>query len=195
VAGGGVASFAQVVSSLDEPGAEKSDAITSSCDVIANQSKLGAMTWWPIALVLLIAFIAFAAMGQPGFSADPRAGAYASKKPLSEPEQVLFWRLREALPECVVFGQVSFSRFLDSAASDPRTRRRDFNAVSQRSVDFLVCLADFTIVAAVELDDGSHSAVRDERRDVILKSAGVPIVRFHVRDIPSTEDLRSLFLK
>ena len=45
--------------------------------------------------------------------ADPSAGQgpkYEQFRPLTETEQVLYWRLVEALPECVVLAQVPFTR-------------------------------------------------------------------------------------
>ncbi len=37
---------------------------------------------------------------------------FYAKKPLSEPEQVLYYRLVEAMPECMVLAQVQLSRIL-----------------------------------------------------------------------------------
>src|SRR5688500_5075902 len=71
---------------------------------------VNAMTWFFFAavVVLIAAFIPFARFRRP----HPQIEAYASQRPLSDPEQTLFWRLREAMPECVVLSQVSFSRFI-----------------------------------------------------------------------------------
>ena len=52
-----------------------------------------------------------------------------------------------------------------------------------------------TIVAALELDDGTHRNEKDARRDAIFNSAKVPVVRVHVRNIPSVDELRVLFTK
>jgi hypothetical protein len=122
-------------------------------------------------------------------------GKYRVGKPLSSPEQVLYWRLKEAMPECVVLGQVSFSRFMQPDASSQSVRRGLFNAISQKTTDFLVCLPDFTVVAAVELDDRSHVAEKDVRRDAIFESAGIPIVRVRADDIPSSDELRAVFIR
>jgi hypothetical protein len=121
------------------------------------------------------------------------ANSYRANKPLSEPEQVLYWRLREAMPECVVLSQVSLSRFLEPNNSG--AMRALLNRIAQKSVDFLVCLPDFTVVAAVELDDSTHHGAKDTQRDSIFKSAGLPVVRLHVRNIPAIEDLKSLFTR
>jgi hypothetical protein len=152
------------------------------------------VTWLLLLLVLLAALVLAVLMVKR--RPEPQVvGCYRSKRPLSEPEQVLFWRLREALPECVVLSQVSFSRFIEPAGVGGSGRQALFNRISRKTVDFLLCLPDFTLVAAVELDDGSHLVQRDVKRDAILKDAGIPILRMNVRDIPSVDQLRSLITK
>lgn len=85
--------------------------------------------------------------------------------------------------------------FKGSQSGQARHGKTLFNQIAQKSVDFLVCLPDFTLVAAVELDDATHQRTRDARREAILESADVPLVRLHVRDIPSVEQLRAMFIK
>ena len=148
---------------------------------------------WLVAALLILGVVAVVMAAGRRSSSAP--GTYEARKPLTEPEQVLYWRLREAMPECVILSQVSFSRFLGPAGADAKMRRSLFASISQKTVDFLVCLPDFTLVAAVELDDGTHDRARDARRDAILGSAGVHVVRLSVRDIPSADYLRSIFLK
>lgn len=144
---------------------------------------------WIVLVAVLIAVVVAIGMVKSRVNA-PLSGGYRARKPLSEPEQVLFWRLREAIPECVVLSQVSFGRFVEPSAVERGTRQALFNRISRKTVDFLICLPDFTLVAAVELDDASHRASLDAKRDAILKSAGIPILRMNVRDIPSVEQLR-----
>jgi hypothetical protein len=149
---------------------------------------------WLVLLALLVAIAVAIGMAKSRLNAPP-SGGYRARKPLSEPEQVLFWRLKEAMPECVVLSQVSFSRFIEPAAVGRGTRQALFNRISRKTVDFFICLPDFTLVAAVELDDRSHRGSLDAERDAILESAGVPILRMNVRDIPSVEQLRVMLTK
>lgn len=121
--------------------------------------------------------------------------SYQSRKPLSEPEQTLYWRLREAMPDCVVLSQVAFSRFIEPKSAQRAMQRRLFSRISQKSVDFLVCLPDFTIVAAIELDDRTHRPDKDAQRDSIFASANVPLVRLNVGKMPPVDELRALFTK
>src|SRR5688572_9784006 len=71
---------------------------------------------------------------------------YEQKRPLSEAEQVLYWRLVEALPECIIMAQVPFTRFMKPATggkmASPHLRAANAR-IAHKSVDFLVCLRDF----------------------------------------------------
>ena len=129
-----------------------------------------------------------------GVDSAPTQG-YAQARPLSEAEQELYWRLVEALPECVVLSQVSFRSFLRPAegkAANPRTRAIYFR-MAQQSIDFLVCLKDFTVVATVELDESPDASRRDPTRDELLKAAGIEPLHIRAGEIPSVAALRALF--
>jgi Protein of unknown function (DUF2726)/Topoisomerase DNA binding C4 zinc finger len=57
------------------------------------------------------------------------------------------------------------------------------NKVNLKHIDFVICRADdLSLIATVELDDGSHQrkdrSERDAFVDQALKSAGIPLVRF-----------------
>lgn len=109
---------------------------------------------------------------------------YRAKRVMSAPEQVAFHRLVKALPGRHVLPQVSFSRFLATADG-----RGAFNAVRQKVADFAICGPDFSVISVVELDDSTHSKERDDRRDEILQSAGIQVVRWHVKRIPTEEEI------
>jgi hypothetical protein len=141
----------------------------------------------------VLAIVALAILKRARRPHGTTPGTYRAVKPLSDPEQTLYWRLKDAMPECVVLSQVTFSRFIRPEHAAPGSRQALFNRISRKSVDFLLCLPDFTVVSAVELDDRSHSSKRDAERDAILQAAGIPVVRVNVSAIPATEKLRALF--
>ena len=155
--------------------------------------------------VLLVAAIAAIVALAAALTLKRRRGAratpatqllYRQVKPLSGAEQVLFWRLREALPECVILSQVTFSRFMkpDTGGLAPLADYRAMqNRIAQKTLDFLVCLPDFTVVAAVELDDASHRADADRQRDELLTAAGITVIRVTADDIPSAQRIRQAF--
>jgi hypothetical protein len=105
---------------------------------------------------------------------------------LSEPELALYRRLVQAAPEHLVLSQV---HLLQMVHLKPGARRALKNHFSQLSVDFVVLEPDTRIVAAVELDDASHSRDHRRRADArkthALSSAGIPLLRWNVRELPS----------
>jgi hypothetical protein len=120
---------------------------------------------------------------------------YFAKTPLTGPEQELYKRLREAVPECVVLAQVALSSLV--GVTERQDWQRWFNRISQKSVDFVLCLPnDFTVVAVIELDDLSHTRADRQRadtaKDVALRIAGHPVLRFKRHDMPSVEEIRRL---
>jgi very-short-patch-repair endonuclease len=62
------------------------------------------------------------------------------------------------------------------------------NRFNQLSLDFLILNPDTSIVAAVELDDATHTRAdrrhADARKDHALKSAGLPLIRWNAKSLP-----------
>jgi hypothetical protein len=112
---------------------------------------------------------------------------------LSPPEQVLYRRLLQVLPQHVVLAQVQLSRFLEVRRGVPRLTW--LNRINQMSADFLILNPDTSVVAAIELDDASHD--RPSRRDSdarkahAMQSAGVKLIRWHVKALPDEATIRA----
>ena len=149
-----------------------------------------------IALIALAAIIAFVLSKRPGAGLSGPAWPFYAKKPLTRPEQVLYHRLVAALPECIVLAQVQLSRALGVKKGHPFHRWN--NRINRMSVDFLVCLKDSTIVAAVELDDGTHARPdrieADAKKGKALSAAGIPLVRWTVDALPDAKAIRKAFV-
>jgi len=124
----------------------------------------------------------------------PETAKYKAKKILTQPEQVLYFRLCQALPEYIVIAQVQMSSFLVPAISGKQWLSA-LNKIRMKSVDFLVCRKDFSILAAVELQDGSHKKPDRQRSDMFkraaLESAGLDLIEYHVKSIPSVDEIRA----
>lgn len=148
---------------------------------------------WALVLLGILLFAALIAAWRRR-QGEPDAFPFVSRRPLTARELVLYERLTKALPQVLVLPQVALSRFLDV--------KPGFNAVAwnnrinRMTVDFLVCLPDATIVAAIELDDRSHDTparIRsDAKKSKALASANVKILRY--RDLPTEEVIRGDFL-
>lgn len=146
--------------------------------------------------IVVVAGIFVAMMRTPVTpTADPERFPFEQTRPLTEREQVLYWRLRNVLPDQMVLSQVAVSRIL--RVEKGHDFRAWLNRVNRMTVDFLVCLPDGTIVAAIELDDGTHDvderALADAKKAKALESAGIKLLRF--RQMPSETDLRKAFLE
>lgn len=72
------------------------------------------MTWFPVLAVILVVVVALilAAKVKSGAGLDEGSWPFYAKKPLSAPEQVLYFRLGKSLPDHIVLAQVGLSRLL-----------------------------------------------------------------------------------
>ena len=153
------------------------------------------------AYLLLLVLVAVALLAlvlarrRPLRAVEGVAPPYYGKKPLTDPEREMFARLQAAMPECVVLAQVALSSLV--GIKDRPDWRMWFNRISQKSVDFVLCLPnDFTVVAVIELDDLSHARpdrVRaDTAKGVALRVSGHPILRLKASPMPSVIEIRKL---
>lgn len=114
------------------------------------------------------------------------------KKPLSQPEQILYHRLIRALPEHIVLAQVQVSRVLGVKKGSKFHEWN--NRINRLSYDFVVCGKDSTVIAAIELDDKSHDAASrvgtDAKKSKASSDAGLRLVHWNVRSLPSEDAIR-----
>lgn len=146
-----------------------------------------------IAIFLLtIAAIIIALIKKRGTSDTNDAWPFCAKKPLTPPEQILYHRLVSAMPEHIILAQVQLSRILGVKKGFSFNEWN--NKINRMSLDFVVCLKDSTIVAAIELDDKSHdkesSVIRDTKKDKALSDAGIKIIRWNVNAMPNETIIR-----
>ncbi|MBI3349490.1 MAG: DUF2726 domain-containing protein [Burkholderiales bacterium] len=140
-------------------------------------------------LLALVAVVVAAALGALTKKGRRATGAVSGRRPLTEREQAMYFRLTRTLPEQVVLAQVAFSALLT-------TKDRPTRATFDRKVaDFVVCDRAFTVLAAIELDDASHKGreKRDADRDALLTKAGIPVLRF--KQVPDADALLVAFRK
>lgn len=144
------------------------------------------------ALVILI--LAKRKQGRAAATDDGKPWPYQPRHILTDREQVLYHRLREALPDCLIFCQVQLSQII-MVKHRAEHRHTWLNKIIQKSADFVVCQADTSVLAVIELDDRSHNnpkqAARDADKSRALKDAGVRLIR--VKEIPSVASLCKAF--
>jgi len=144
------------------------------------------------AAVAVLAFLRAKAQGD----ADDEVWPFYAKKPLSQPEQILYFRLVQALPAHIVLAQVQLSRLL--GVKKGNNYQAWFNRINRMSADFVVCNKDSSIVAVIELDDATHQRkdrqAADAKKDRALASAGIRVLRWQARSLPDIAAIRSTFM-
>lgn len=127
-----------------------------------------------IVVAALIALALVRALTEPAGPPRPVAKPF-----MTEREREMFRALEEALPMFRVHAQVAMGALLD-APRRPGQRRSpaDRNAFSQKIVDFVIFdHSAGQVIALVELDDRTHRADRDAKRDAMTANARYMTIR------------------
>ncbi|MEW9900822.1 DUF2726 domain-containing protein [Chitinivorax sp. PXF-14] len=148
-------------------------------------------------LIALLLLIAVAVVITKAMAAKknrlPEVWPFYAKKVMSGPEQVLYFRLTEALPDHIVLAQVQLSRLLGVRKGHKAMEWN--NRINRMSADFVVCRRDASVLCVVELDDASHLKPErqqaDAKKDKALQSAGINVVRWNVKTLPDDEAIRN----
>lgn len=124
-------------------------------------------------------------------------GVFVSKALLTKNEQEFFGRLKKA---CSILGlevvpQVSMGALVD--VSLPKGHplywplRHQF---SQKIIDFVVYKGpDMEVLTVVELDDKTHDAARDRKRDALMAQAGFKTIRWESKAKPDVSQIVKAF--
>ena len=153
------------------------------------------MTTTVVTLVLLLAVMAVAAVAlrTRGRADADTAWPYYARKPLSAAEQILYFRLLQALPHRIVLCQVALSRLL--GVKKGNNFRAWQNRIDRMTADFVICSKDSAVLAVIDLDDATHHAenrrAADAKKDEALSAAGIRVVRWQARWIPDSAAIRS----
>lgn len=105
-------------------------------------------------------------------------------------ELEFFFRLRDALPECVVCPQVAVSALIEPAGAGP-SRQKALSHISDRRVGYAVFDENMQLLAVVEYDHRDRRKRRDAMRDAWFASAGVRTIRFNAKQLPSEATIKS----
>jgi hypothetical protein len=147
-----------------------------------------------IAGMLIIAFL-LAILGKRSGKA---MAAFKAKPFMTANEMEFLGRLEAAVPELRFHAQVAMGALLDPAMArrdDSRAWAQARNMFSQKIVDYVAQRKDNgKIVAVIELDDRSHQADKDARRDAMLQQAGYRTVRWQSKAKPSSAEILAALL-
>lgn len=149
------------------------------------------------AILLVFIILSFYLKRQPNKKEEIENWPFYAAKPLSQPEQVLYHRLANALPDCIILAQVQLSRILRVKKGFNKNEWN--NRINRKSLDFVICKKDSSIIAVIELDDKSHEQedrkYADANKDKALKSANIKIIRWQVKTMPSVDEIRNLIIQ
>lgn len=124
---------------------------------------------------------------------EPTLPKFTPRKPLTVPEEVLYHRLTLTLPEFVVLAQVQLTALMKVTG---KGQQAWFNKISRKSVDYVICRKDFSVIAALELDDKSHNSEdrrqADADKNTAFAAAGIKLIRLKGMSLPSDAALKMM---
>lgn len=153
------------------------------------------MTMWLIVFCCVFLLVALVALKAGGASVNSDGiGRYKAAALMSENEREFFGRLLAACPDHFVFPQVAMGALIAPASSDKKIAHADRLRVAQQRVDFVICDKACKVVVVIELDDRTHQASKDQRRDDRLQQGGIRTVRFQSKNRPDAAAIRDAVL-
>jgi len=138
-------------------------------------------------VLVLVVILGFGALL---WSSSKKLGKYRARALMTDNELEFFYRLSRALPQHLIFPQVSLQALVEAASSDKKTAEADRLRIAQQRADYVICDPAGAIVAVIELDDRTHDSKKDAVRDLRLKQAGIRTVRYLSKRRPSIADIR-----
>lgn len=142
-----------------------------------------------VTVIIIFGFVFFLKL-QSQLSKD----LYKSKPLMTENEKEFYIRLVEALPNHYIFSQVAFGALLQP---NIKGNNRKYYSVRgtfvQKIADYVVCDKAMKIIAIVELDDRTHSTIKDGKRDAMLEQAGYTILRWNSKKKPTIHEIAERF--
>jgi hypothetical protein len=144
-----------------------------------------------IAVLVFIALLFVAAIKSKK-KAQATVDKYLAKQLLSDNEKQWYMAIKEAVPHAHVFGQVALNQLVKAA--NGKQWRSAKNKIDPRSIDFVVLNPDLVVLLTIEIDDKSHQAARrqtdDEKKNVALRSADIPLLRIPATPALSVEEIK-----
>jgi hypothetical protein len=120
---------------------------------------------------------------------------YRRRQMLTGSELEFYFRLEQALPECLVCPQIAVAALIEPVGIG-KWRQAALERIATQRVGYAIFDHSMQLLAVVELDQRSRPKRRDAARERMLASAGIRTVRFNVKKPPSTGRIkRSIFSK
>jgi hypothetical protein len=158
---------------------------------------MNSLSYQEVLLFMLLAVVILLALSLRRSEED--SAPYQAQPALFTPgEQFFLGILLQAVDPAVVlvFGKVRLADvIMPKPELDAAEKRRAFNKISAKHVDFVLCKrSDLSVLGIIELDDLSHQRAdrqaRDEFVDNALAAAGIPILHIKMRKRYSVSALK-----
>jgi len=145
---------------------------------------------WPAVVPAVIIFIAglIVAVLKMSSTSD---GKYEARSLMTDNELEFHFRLMKALPEHLIFPQVSMQALIQAFSADRRVAHADRLRIAQQRVDYVVCDPAGQVIAVIELDDRTHDRKKDAVRDKRLAQAGIRTIRYESKQRPALGKIRA----
>lgn len=116
--------------------------------------------------------------------------SYQQKEVMTDTERRLYFTLAAAIGEdFLLLAQVQLSSFIQPIKGG----YAGMNKINKKSVDFLLCDKNGKVATAIELQDKTHNRRDRQESDTVkaaaLKSAGVPLIEFHAKKMPTVTEV------
>ena len=148
----------------------------------------------PIAVVAVLVGVLLSVLWATRMQMSPMfSRTVRGRNLLTGNEKEFYGRLKRALSSNYeVMPQVAMAALMETTLPEGHPHYWESRKLfSQKIVDFLVCTkGTLDIVAVIELDDITHDAAKDARRDELMLMAGIRTVRWHSRRKPTVEQIR-----
>lgn len=123
-------------------------------------------------------------------AAKERPARYRKKNVLTGSEREFFYRLRQALPECVICPQVAVSALIEPTGIGS-ARKAGLDRIKGKRVGYAVFDEEMHLMAIIEVDHRSRTTRKDAARDAYFANAGIRTVRFQAKRLPSEVKIKS----
>ena len=148
-----------------------------------------------IAIVAVLVLVLSAALAS---KRKPVPGKTRGRAFLTANELEFLNRLEAAVPEAKFHSQVAMGALLEPAFAkkvDSSTYMSLRGTFSQKIVDFVAQdRGSGTVLAVIELDDRTHNATKDHKRDEMLREGGYKVVRWQSTAKPDAAAIREALI-
>ena len=145
--------------------------------------------------ISILVVLVFVAAAVAALFVQQKQFRFKKRRLMSGNELEFFQRICRAVPDGHVFPQVAMSALIEPATSRGKLYQAAFRRISQKRVDYAVLDGNMKLLVVIELDDITHNARQDARRDAYLKSAGITTIRYDSRHKPPAARIQADLIK